>query len=89
MAPEILSPMSELTFETDVFAFGRVCLELYSGMPPYTEFRHDMQVVAALHDCIRPANPGPGRYGRHLSQELWAWILQCWNQEPAQRPTAS
>ncbi|KAJ6551693.1 hypothetical protein B0H19DRAFT_891456, partial [Mycena capillaripes] len=43
MAPELLDPQScglnefRRTFSSDVYSFACVCLELYTGKPPFSE----------------------------------------------------
>ncbi|KAF8183844.1 kinase-like domain-containing protein [Mycena galopus ATCC 62051] len=84
MAPELFDP-DRLDFTrtpaTDVYAFGCVCLELYTGLHPFS----DLSETAALFKVIdgeRPERPSwPA-----MSDVLWEHITQFWAQDPTVRP---
>ncbi|KDQ51595.1 hypothetical protein JAAARDRAFT_199049 [Jaapia argillacea MUCL 33604] len=91
MAPETLFPQySKPSFETDMYQFACVALELYSGQDPFSEYRHDVEVLHAVTAGTRPRHPGAGKYGRTLPRTpLWDVMEQCWKQTPLDRPTAT
>ncbi|KDQ56549.1 hypothetical protein JAAARDRAFT_58851 [Jaapia argillacea MUCL 33604] len=89
MAPEMLPPtLSQPTFASDIFAFGRVALELYSGQIPFYPVP-DLQIMLNVIGSVHPPNPGGGWYGRVIPPELWGLINECWDGNPATRPNAT
>ncbi|KDQ51592.1 hypothetical protein JAAARDRAFT_140013 [Jaapia argillacea MUCL 33604] len=88
MAPETHYPqLAKPSFETDIYQFACVALELYTGQVPFPELR-DIQVPSVVVSGARPRYPGAGQYGRTLPQTLWGVMEQCWEQTPSDRPTA-
>ncbi|KDQ51607.1 hypothetical protein JAAARDRAFT_41077 [Jaapia argillacea MUCL 33604] len=92
MAPEILSPAlgtgMKVTKLTDIYSFGCLGLELYSGRDPHYGTQ-DRDVIDRVPKGFRPANPGNGRFGRIVPPDVWRMIEQCWQSTPAGRPEAS
>jgi len=92
LAPELIYPeMYELksvrpTYASDVFAFGCVVVELYSGQSPYSEYS-DHQVVARVPSGLRPTRPAPLN-GIIISDALWTMTTNCWKPLPSRRPSA-
>ncbi|KAJ7865175.1 kinase-like domain-containing protein [Mycena olivaceomarginata] len=82
MAPETLDPSAcglteyARTPASDIYAFACVCLELYTGYPPF-------------HDAIlswpgaRPSRPA----GNCIPDHIWNIMQQCWAQDFAERPS--
>ncbi|THH21605.1 hypothetical protein EUX98_g8333 [Antrodiella citrinella] len=91
LAPELIYPeMFELksvrpTYATDVFAFGCVVIELYSGQAPYAECS-DHQVVARVPAGLRPKRPSPIE-GVWISDAMWYLATVCWKSLPSRRPS--
>ncbi|KDQ51603.1 hypothetical protein JAAARDRAFT_93999, partial [Jaapia argillacea MUCL 33604] len=93
MAPELLlyevnsanCPNCLPSCASDIYSFGCVALELYSGRVPFYYKSNDMAVVLNLARGHRPRHPGCGQYGRDMPDELWEIIGQCWAQNPADR----
>lgn len=79
MAPEVASEQ-RLSFASDVFSFGVLLFELYSGRCVSSSIRSDHVPRFALHSW-RPTLPDgcPMAYS-----ELAA---RCWNADPHLRPT--
>ncbi|KAJ6475700.1 kinase-like domain-containing protein [Mycena vitilis] len=84
MAPELLNPEScgfstfRRTFASDIYAFACVCLELYTGKPPFSEI-YEGAVMLKVIAGVRPQVPSV----------VPAWcqqlITKCWCHCPFER----
>ncbi|KAJ7607424.1 kinase-like domain-containing protein, partial [Roridomyces roridus] len=88
MAPELIDPdrfgrKFIRTPATDVYAFGCVCFELYTGRPPFSE----MSETAALFRIIGGERAQRPVRERSISDGLWREITRYWDGDPASRPT--
>ncbi|KAI3609801.1 kinase-like protein [Moniliophthora roreri] len=89
MAPELHHPTrfglkySQRTFASDVYSFAYVCVELYTGRPPFGDEPIDAAVLSRVMDGERPTRPPKMR------DWLWSIVEMCWNQERAERPIMS
>ncbi|KAF7373451.1 Kinase-like protein [Mycena sanguinolenta] len=87
MAPELIDPdrfglQFARTSATDVYAFGCVCLELYTGRPPFADLREPAALLKIMNK-ERPQRPvGPPV----MSDALWSHVLACWVDDPQARP---
>lgn len=87
MAPELMEESEEgtyrRTYESDVYAYGCTCLEIYTKNVPFhrvDEFQAGMKVLRGL----RPARPAS------IAEDgLWALVERCWRQDPTERPSIS
>ncbi|KAJ7224784.1 kinase-like domain-containing protein [Mycena rebaudengoi] len=89
MAPELIDPdrfglQFRRTKATDVYAFACVCLELYTGRPPFAEIREG-GVVLKIVRGERPARPSTTP---PMSDALWKCVNAWWAEDPATRPPA-
>ncbi|KAF8169206.1 kinase-like domain-containing protein, partial [Mycena galopus ATCC 62051] len=88
MAPELLAPEHfgldfARTPATDVYAFGCVCVELYTGRPPFSRLPQTIVLLKVL-DGERPERPfGPPA----MSDTLWRHVTNCWAESPTTRPS--
>ncbi|CAL1712422.1 unnamed protein product [Somion occarium] len=93
LAPELLDPTKfgmtscKPTKAGDVFAFGCVCVELYTGQPPFAGLPL-FQVITHVTNGDRPEKPLC--YGRQaMSDSLWQLVLCCISTDSINRPTAA
>ncbi|KAJ7758020.1 kinase-like domain-containing protein [Mycena metata] len=87
MAPELINPEKFgqrflRTPATDVYAFGCVCLELYTGEPPFAGLR-ETAVILKVSEGVRPERP---TCDPAMSDSLWELVNNCWEQQSADRP---
>jgi len=61
-----------------------VCIphKVFTGVPPFSEFATPV-VISKIMDGERPARPE----AQELTDSMWDMVIQCWDQDPARRPT--
>ncbi|KAJ7778478.1 kinase-like domain-containing protein [Mycena metata] len=85
-APELMAPTFfgrerfVRTPASDVYAYGCVCLELYTGAPPFSEITPDVAAMLRVVAGERPARP------EAMSDELWGLVTAAWAQNFQDRP---
>ncbi|EGO26974.1 hypothetical protein SERLADRAFT_448085 [Serpula lacrymans var. lacrymans S7.9] len=91
-APELLNYEAEntrSTFASDVYSFGCVGYEIYSGEIPFHEVKSDYYVMQSVTRGARPPRPPLSLcQTRGLDDTLWAILQSCWLKDAAARPTA-
>ncbi|KAJ7467630.1 kinase-like domain-containing protein [Mycena latifolia] len=98
LAPELLLSPPGVSFkrttESDIWAFGCVCCEIWSeGDAPFTHISSDMGVVWAFSDradtnTARPYLSRPcDKAGALMPDVLWDLVQWCCKHKPAERPT--
>ena len=84
MAPEAIEardPGKPAGFASDVWSVGCVTLELITGAPPYFDMP-PMPAMFAIVDDKRPPLP------ERISPDLRDFLKQCFQKDPAKRPSA-
>lgn len=87
VAPEMIGRASYADYPVDMFAFGLIALELFTGTRPFSQcpkVEHLIADYVALH----PDMPSPGEFPRDTPAAVADLAKQCWSRFPADRPTA-
>ncbi|KZO99047.1 kinase-like protein, partial [Calocera viscosa TUFC12733] len=96
-APELLLPEDHgLTLESsfmpagDVYAFGMVIYEIYTGWKPFCHIRNAVRIPISIAGGERPPRPGPESDAakRGLGDAMWDIALHCWSGNWKERPSA-
>ncbi|EXX71395.1 Mkk2p [Rhizophagus irregularis DAOM 197198w] len=82
IAPEVLNG-STYTSASDIYSFGVIMTELSSGKPPFYDKKHDLSLLLAICNKLRP------EFGIGTPEIYKNLACKCMNAEPNQRPTAS
>jgi serine/threonine protein kinase len=88
LAPEQITSASVAapTEKTDIWSFGLLCLEVFTGKDPY-HGHSDFYVPVLLSQGTHPEHPGSTAVG--LSPKMWDLMQSCWQIDPGQRPSMS
>ncbi|KAG6916394.1 hypothetical protein DXG01_007021 [Tephrocybe rancida] len=79
------------TRASDIYAWGCVCLEIFTGKIPFANFPNDYNVIHYVQSGGRPQRPSKSSMpwvSWGLTEEIWSCMDGCWSREPSQRPTA-
>jgi len=77
------------TMETDIFAFGRAMLELFTKDIPFSYISPDLRVAMMVINRTLPKRPSnQDTIDRGLGENMWELMKNCWDIEPARRPSA-
>uniref|UniRef100_A0A0W0FNM6 Protein kinase domain-containing protein n=1 Tax=Moniliophthora roreri TaxID=221103 RepID=A0A0W0FNM6_MONRR len=82
MAPELLFSPGESqrrTFASDIYAYGCVCVEVYTGKPPFPD-TGEARVILEVSAGKRPKRPNM------MSDALWSLVETCWHENRNVRP---
>ncbi|KAG6818414.1 hypothetical protein H0H93_005163, partial [Arthromyces matolae] len=94
-APELVDLKNDTaglnTIASDIYAFGCVCYEIFTGDIPFVGIKLDATVSFKVMSGLRPQRPAPGSlpwmtWG--LTEDLWMLMEQCWETNPARRPSS-
>ncbi|KAG6843375.1 hypothetical protein H0H87_005296 [Tephrocybe sp. NHM501043] len=80
------------TMASDVYAWGCVCLEVFTGQIPFSETTNNVAVIHRVHAGAHPRRPlasQPCWKNWGLTEEIWSLMKRCWDKDPTQRPSAS
>src|SRR5271154_5261385 len=81
VTPELLKG-KEYTQESDIYSFGIIMIEVFTGYPPYHNIPHDNNLGMRICLGLRP------EIGCKVPDLLLDIINKCSNAEPQNRPTA-
>lgn len=90
LAPEIIRPPDDAPIrvfeskEGDVFAFGMVSIQTYTGKKPLEEVA-DPKVTNMIFKGKRPKYP-PNALKVGLTTPIFNYFQRCWDQDPTSRP---
>ncbi|KAG6807779.1 hypothetical protein H0H92_006423 [Tricholoma furcatifolium] len=87
-APEIFKEESFNTKETDVYAFGCLAYEAFTGKPPFAKFTAHLIISKVMHGHRpkRPPNSSSSWNAWGLTEHIWMLIQRCWEETAARRP---
>ncbi|KAF9460455.1 kinase-like domain-containing protein [Collybia nuda] len=95
-APELLNGTQEINnTNSDVYAFGCVLYEIFSGNIPFYDINSDYPVILKVMQGIRPPRPshfepsGESCDSLGLDDHMWNILEDCWLPEPTSRPGIS
>ena len=74
------------TKAADVFAFGMLAVEVFTGEVPFGDQRWNEAVALHISRGGRPKIPG-NAHAVGLTVEMWELLESCWQQDPEERPT--
>ena len=88
LAPEQITTagVATPTEKADIWSFGLLCLEVFTGNDPYHGCA-DVYVPVLLSRGAHPEHPGSTAVG--LSLRMWDLMQSCWQIDPDQRPLMS
>lgn len=84
MAPELLNGKSMNTTSSDVYAYGILIYEIYSGTVPYEGQRYDEVIRNVCDPHIMKRPPVPNR----CSPKVAKLLKECLSHNPEERPSA-
>jgi serine/threonine protein kinase len=90
MAVELLRPAVlgveqsyKRTTASDIYAYGCLCIEVYTGQVPFADVRNEWVIVERVIKGERPRRPSGANF---MTDELWNLVNACWHQDRAARP---
>ncbi|KAF9459519.1 kinase-like domain-containing protein [Collybia nuda] len=99
MAPELFDQEEDAEVcsdtMTDIYAFGSVCYEIFSGCVPFHTITNDYQIMSRIVAGRRPLRPIVSEPSLQscsclgLNDDMWLLIEDCWKKDPTGRPTAT
>ncbi|KAJ7145901.1 kinase-like domain-containing protein [Mycena epipterygia] len=94
MAPELIDPEHFeveflATYASDVYAFGCVCMELYTLQPPFIKIPLEASDYAILLRVIEGERPERPTEEPLMTDSFWNCVTTYWGQDRATRPSAA
>jgi serine/threonine protein kinase len=81
IAPEVLNG-EPYTSSADIYSFGVIMAELSSGKPPFYDKEHNLSLVLAICNGLRP------EFGKGTPEFYKKLAYKCMNSNSNERPTA-
>jgi len=85
-ARELYFDANSPTKFSDLWSFGMLCLELFSGAVPFADVKEEKFVIMDVSMCNYPRRPL--QLQSEQFEELWRRMKDCWSDDPADRPDA-
>jgi len=89
-APELFDDIVLLhSTPSDMYSFGCVCCEIFSGMVPFQHLKNDAAVIFSVIQGQRPKHPPVDLCHAHgLDDDMWVFMQKLWTTLPSDRPSA-
>lgn len=81
-----VSVLRSKTTQTDVYAFGMLILQAFTGRPPWPDSSPVAIIQKVTSKAVHP-RPEDCSGSFLLTEEWWNVCLKCWKFDPADRPT--
>ncbi|KAK0503546.1 kinase-like domain-containing protein [Armillaria luteobubalina] len=88
LAPEYILPTlfdRSYVAARDIYAYGCTVIEVFTGEPPYSDIKHEAQVIHEVSAGKRPPKPSQDVFPYN---ELWSFVMDCLDSQPSKRPDA-
>jgi serine/threonine protein kinase len=82
IAPEVLCG-KEYTKAADVYSFGIIMSEVFSGFPPFNDVPHDNDLAIKICNGLRP------KFQNNIPSLIVELMQNCWDADPLNRPNAT
>ncbi|KAL0565486.1 Rho guanine nucleotide exchange factor, partial [Marasmius crinis-equi] len=86
LAPELLLESGGTSKASDIYAYGCVCYEVFTGQHPFPELPNEAAVALAVNQGRRPSRPTKSP---ELTDMMWHLMEACWHATPSSRPDVS
>jgi len=82
VAPEVLQNQP-YTQKADIYSFGIIIYEVLTGLPPYYDQNHNLDLALRICQGLRP------KFNIKIPQLLENLIRRCWDKDPQKRPATN
>ncbi|TCD59782.1 hypothetical protein EIP91_011471 [Steccherinum ochraceum] len=88
MSPELLdASVSSSDPHCDVYSYGMCMLECFTLAQPFMDIKNELRVISMMSKGhLLPKRPDTGAALEWITDEVWAFVLECLRHEPAKRP---